>query len=178
MAKHFQKIHSDELKAAVVEIALRQGTSGAALGRMIRAGQVPGFPDAAHINDQTVRDWINQAKWDAETASLNQMQRLAQEVFNVAQQEIREIKRRSNPNRPANAGERVQPDPAQLRKLLETAAAAWKVIHPPPAPSSPSGTGGDPVEPTALSDADREVASALADGQSAGHSAQAPPEHS
>lgn len=174
--RHFQKIHSDELKAAVVDIALRQKISGAALGRMIRAGQVPGFPDPEHINDQTVRDWINQAKWDAETAQMDDMQRLAQEVFNVAQQEIKEIKRKSNPNRTAAAGKRTEPDPAQLRRLLETAAAAWKQIHPSapsassPSPSKADGAGGDPGP---LTDADREVQSALA--QSASRGAQAPP---
>jgi transposase-like protein len=159
--KHFQKIHSDELRAAVVEIALKQGTTGAALGRMIRAGQVPGFPKPEHINDQTVRNWINDARDDAATREMSEMQRLAKQVFDVTQQEIQEIKRQSNPNRPAGVKPRTEPDPAKLRRLLETAQVAWLVMHPvaPPAVAPPQTDGTGASE---ISGADRQIVDALA----------------
>jgi transposase-like protein len=160
--KHFQKIHSDELRAAVVEIALKQGTSGAAIGRMIRAGQVPGFPTPEHINDQTVRNWINDARDDAATREMDDMQRLAKQVFDVTQQEIQEIKRQSNPNRPASVKARTEPDPTKLRRLLETAQVAWRAMHPATPPASPKADGEVVSE---ISGADQQVHDALSQAE-------------
>jgi hypothetical protein len=155
MSKHFKKVHSDELRAAVIK--MRQDNpklAGSAIARMIRAGQVPGFPTPAHINDQTVREWIKKAEHDETRKDMNELQSLAREVFDTAKREIDTLKTESNPNNPRREGPRKQVDPAQLRKLLDTAADAWRIIEPPKRgrpfadkPEEPEEEPEPPVDP-------------------------------
>jgi hypothetical protein len=141
---HFQKIHSDQLRMAVVRMKLdtHPDIAVAEIGRMIRQGRMPGFEDLGpnyKIRDETLRTWVNEAtlERDPKNTEYDEMQRLAKEVFDLCKDELEEIRRLAKPSKHDKEAKRVSPDPARLKNLLATSQAAWAVIRPvadPPAP--------------------------------------------
>lgn len=150
MNHHFQKVHSDQFKARVVQFRLdNEKLSVAAIGRMIRGEDVenpfPGLTGPYYVTDETIRGWVHdhQMRTDPRQTDYDKMQRLALDVFELCEAEIAEIKDAANPT---GKNERVAPDPARLQRLLETSQKAWKVVES-AAPDPEPGNGGEEPEP-------------------------------
>lgn len=149
MNKYFQRIHSDETKATVVQFAKNNpDLSKAAVGRMLREGRFPGYPDPYYVLDRTIREWCNEA---AErdlpgSTEFGAMQLLAKETFELCQLELRQIKQAATPVKKGEDRERVPADPARLKHLLATSQAAWAIIAP-SIPEPEEGAGGAEAAP-------------------------------
>ncbi len=133
MSKHFQKVHSDETVAMVVQFArTNPDLSKAAIGRMLREGRFPGIEGPYYVIDRTVRDWCKDAdeRDDPGSTQYDQMQRLARDTFELCESELAQIKQEAKPLKKGEDRKRVPADPARLKHLLATAQSAWAIIAP------------------------------------------------